>query len=535
MHNMLVDPVLRAHLRTDATAALSLPDVYAALMRDEVLAFPALRPHQRHAWHAFLAQLGTIALHRAGMTEPPRDGESWRGLIRGLTPDFAEDEPWCLVVDDLSRPAFLQPPVPERSIASWKQVDAADALDVLVTSRNFDIKRAVAVGAEPDDWLLALVSLQTMEGFLGAGNYGIARMNGGFSARPCLGYAPATGGLGAHLRRDIVAMLATRPALLEQGYGYQPEGGVALLWLEPWDGNSARPLDGLDPYFIEICRRVRLKHGSDGRIAALATTSKGPRLAAKHLNGVLGDFWTPVNIKDGKALSLPGGGFDARMLTRLLFDPDFRQPAALSLTPAERRSSTDWLLIARGMARGQGKTEGWHEAVIPLRRQVALAFSDAASHRLLGDIARLQIEEIGWISRSLSWAIGIIAEGGKPDDRRRGKNAAATYIARLQAEADARFFAALQARFTAEDGEAAEARFAFIKPLVDVARALLAEAAASVPCPAIQRPRARARAERAFWGMLRAQKRNPLRLDPDVIALLFPTEMADERAERRSA
>jgi len=48
----------------------SLPDLFAAMARDEVRDFPALRPHQRHPWHAFLAQLAAIALHRAGQSRP---------------------------------------------------------------------------------------------------------------------------------------------------------------------------------------------------------------------------------------------------------------------------------------------------------------------------------------------------------------------------------------------------------------------------------------------------------------------------------
>ena len=38
---------------------------------------------------------------------------------------------------------------------------------------------------EPDDWLMALVSLQTQEGVMGAGKYGVARMNSGYGSRGC--------------------------------------------------------------------------------------------------------------------------------------------------------------------------------------------------------------------------------------------------------------------------------------------------------------------------------------------------------------
>ncbi|HRD98752.1 MAG TPA: hypothetical protein PLA97_20420, partial [Rubrivivax sp.] len=39
----------------------SLPGLLAAMVADTVRDFPALRPHQRHPWHAFLAQLAAIA------------------------------------------------------------------------------------------------------------------------------------------------------------------------------------------------------------------------------------------------------------------------------------------------------------------------------------------------------------------------------------------------------------------------------------------------------------------------------------------
>ncbi len=73
-------------------------------------------------------------------------------------------------------------------------------------------------------------------------------MNGGFSARPCLGLAPADGGLGAHLFHDLCRMLAGRAALLEDYPDYfDPENGLALLWLEPWDGRKSLDLRRLDP------------------------------------------------------------------------------------------------------------------------------------------------------------------------------------------------------------------------------------------------------------------------------------------------
>ncbi len=62
----------------DGVRSASLPEVFAALMTNEVKTFPALRPHQRHAWHAFLVQLGVMAMHRDGRTTPPSDAAERR-------------------------------------------------------------------------------------------------------------------------------------------------------------------------------------------------------------------------------------------------------------------------------------------------------------------------------------------------------------------------------------------------------------------------------------------------------------------------
>ena len=92
MFNILTEPLIQTRT-AQGVSILSLPEVYSALMADDVDAFPALRPHQRHAWHAFLVQLGAMAMHRAGVKAPPRDPRQWTALIRGLTPDHPDDAP----------------------------------------------------------------------------------------------------------------------------------------------------------------------------------------------------------------------------------------------------------------------------------------------------------------------------------------------------------------------------------------------------------------------------------------------------------
>ena len=192
--NIVHDNLIRVRFHKGETT-LSLPAVFAGLVANRIDGFPALRAHQRHAWHAFLCQLGAMAMHRAGLTGLPTDEAAWRDIILALTPGADAETAWCLVAGP-DRPAFLQPPIPDGLQALKKTVVTPDGIDMLVTSRNHDLKQASMGKADPDDWLFALLTLQTMEGFLGAGNYGISRMNGGFASRPAVGLAPA-GGPGA--------------------------------------------------------------------------------------------------------------------------------------------------------------------------------------------------------------------------------------------------------------------------------------------------------------------------------------------------
>ena len=510
MHNLIVDPLIRVQLRDGSTTRMSLPEVYSGLIADQIAAFPALRPHQRHAWHASLCQLGVVALHRAGLQDTAETADDWRRLLRATT-EFSSDQPWQLVVDDPGQPAFMQCPAP-RGLAEYRRSKhSPDDLDILVSAKNHDIKQTAAVHAAPEDWLFALINLQTMSGFLGAGNYPIARMNGGYSSRPCLGLAPADGGLGAHLSFDIKRMLAGRDALLEHYPDYfRSDGGLALTWLEPWDGTSSLDLRVLDPYFIEICRRIRLL-ADNGRLAARTAPSRAPRIFAKMAGGNVGDFWTPVRTSDNKSLSISSSGFRYDRLADLIFDDlAYRRPPAMHVG-SDRGER--WRLVARGVAAGQGKTEGYHE-------RTDIAFATATVHALgrkderdkLVEFSHAQLEEVEDVMKALRFGIAVAAGGGRDANEltRAHRIHAGPYARRLDAEADASFFSALEDRYSASiTSDAATAvsacRASFVRSLIRTAESLLDEAIETVPCPAIQRPRARARAVSAFWGRLRAR------------------------------
>ena len=504
MYNILTDRLIRIDTSDRSRVRASLPDVYVALMADDVEAFPALRPHQRHAWHAFLVQLGAMAMHKAGLSEPPDASKEWADLIRALTPEFPGDEPWQLVVEDITTPGFMQPPAnSEDRLGDYKsRVETPDELDVLVTSKNHDLKSAIAVAGDHDDVMLALVTLQTSEGFSGAGNYGISRMNGGLGNRPAFSMTPSTR-TAIHVRRDISALLDSREKLLNDFP--MRDGGLGLLWVLPWDGTKGEALlpTALDPFYIEICRRIRLRIGEDGHLSAIRSTSKSARIESKALNGVIGDPWTPINRKEGKSLTLAAGGFTYKRIVDYLVEWD--RPILCSPTDEEVSSEEEMQLVARGMVRGQGKTEGYYERAIPIRKKLRFAMLPRAATDDLGQIATRRIEEIGTVQRILSHAIQLFLGRGEVDKiSSEHRKLARPWLNRLDEIVDVRFFEDLQTELEADESqERQRIHTEWLEGVVHHARDILADAINYLPCPGIERYKARVAAEGLFEGRMR--------------------------------
>ncbi len=513
MLNLLEQPLIRYQFHGESTEA-SLPEIYAALMADKVNAFPALRPHERHPWHAVLAQLGAMAMHRAEVDTPPESADEWAKLIRGLTPDYPDDEPWQLVVDDITKPAFMQPPASSKEKEKDYKATVAtpDELDMLVTSKNHDLKSSVAVQADVDDWIFALITLQTMEGFGGAGNYGISRMNSGFGNRPAFSLAPVGSRLGAHVRRDIVALLEFRPQMLDRHTVYPSHNGIPLLWTLPWDGSPAEGLlpNSLDIFYLEICRRLRLRADKNGRLYGVRTSSKAARVGGKELKGRTGDPWTPADSKrDGLPLTLGAGGFNYKRISEYL--ANWEHPALLDPTKAEQRSRDEMLLVARAMVRGNGKTEGYYERVITFRYAAKLALLNRGSSQLLGDLSKARINDIGKVQRILSHATQVFAARGdeakvSPEHRALAR----PWLNRLDGIVDAQFFEDLQTEFEEEPSGRQSVRNGWLKDFViEKARNVLHDAEDSLPCPAIYSYRARVAAEGLFEGRIRGRNGFP--------------------------
>ncbi len=482
---------------------LSLPGVFAALTRNEVEDFPALRPHQRHVWHAFLVQVAALFLVRSGTAELPDTDATWREALLSLTPADPDGAAWALI-SPLDRPAFLQPPVPEGSLAGFKEIITPDDLDMLVTAKNHDVKRASIQSARPEHWAFALLSLQTQEGFLGAGNYGIGRMNGGFASRPGIGIEPQ-GGIGRRFGRDVKRLVALREPLLEEYGLYPTRDGLALLWLPPWDGLSSLPPTALDLFFVEICRRVRLQSHVQDSITARGKSTKTARIDAKSLKGRTGDGWTPL-IADGverKGLTIDAGGFDYKRMSGLIFpklsDPDAASRAPLQ-TIAHDDDSEGLVVVARGVVRGQGKTEGFHERRIRvtkhLRRFLVEQPTDHAA-----SLAAERVQDAGALSRRVLYpaALAVFTAAPLDGERKRDDDTAKARANRVteafDREVDQTFFDALSDELAVVDTPvaASEVRAAWLLTLMEAARAILDRCSREAPSAAMRAYRTRAR------------------------------------------
>jgi CRISPR system Cascade subunit CasA len=498
--SLLTDPLIRYRRASDgSTVFASLPQLFIALAADEVRDYPALRPHQRHPWHAFLVQLAAIALHKAQRTIAFDTVDEWRDALLALTPDAADGAAWCLVSPP-NRPALLQSPVVGGSITEWKsEAFAADEIDMLVTSKNHDIKGSRARRSQPEDWLFSLLSLQTQEGFLGAGNYGISRMNGGFASRPGVGVA-AVGNHGVRWARDATSLLAQRQRTVEER-GLQGENGLALIWLAPWDGLSSLSFIKLDPFYIEVCRRIRLQ-SSGNEIKAMGTGSKAARIAAKELNGLTGDAWTPIDLEGGKALTITSNGFNYKLVSELMFGGKYQPPVAHNVMPPANGESL--VLITQGVTRGQGKTEGYHERRVPISPKIRSLLA-VNRKEPLAQLSTQRIAIIGEMRKLLWVALAVLFANGKANDGSDGnKTKASKFAAPFEAAEDARFFSDLNEEIEATD--CAAQRLQWMLGLVDRAEAILRVAFDAGPRNGVQKYRAQSAALSRFHGGLRSDK-----------------------------
>jgi CRISPR system Cascade subunit CasA len=404
-HDLLTDPMLAWRDTQRRLAYTTLPGQLALLASSELVDFPRVRTHQLDPWCMFLTQLAAIALHRAGRSDPELSEVQWRDLLLALTK--GDHAPWSLVVTDVSKPAFFQPPVPEGRIDRWTVCQSPDDIDMLATAKAHDVKPGLIAGTNVEKWIYAIVTLQTMQGFYGAGKYGIARMKGGYACRPRVGYA-ADQTLSTRFRRDVHALLSSWPDLIKH-YQFREEG-LSLIWTAPWDGTVSLSSGELAPHFIEICRRIRCVGGPSG-VHCAYTTSRTRRCLAETVDGDVGDPWIPVR-RSGGALNVGRLGFGYQLVAALLSQDEFAPAAAQQLHPGD---PDPVLFLASALARGEGGTEGLHSRALALTGPVRQLLGRPDGRALLGKRAETQVADAAMMRRSvLSRALKQIAIGTSP-------------------------------------------------------------------------------------------------------------------------
>ena len=502
MADSLLDDALFTLRTSEKLSARTLPEVFEALWREEVTSFELLRTHQQQAWGSLLAQLMTIALARggfegsdpAGLTAP-----QWRQALLALS--GGEPSAWHLYVEEIERPAFMQTAIPEGSLKAARYRDpyrTCDELDILVTAKNHDLKRAMMCAPSVEQWIYALAMFQTMQGFLGRGNYGVVRMNGGYGNRPKVGLATGLS-WSSRICRDVRMLLAQRNEEAIQE-AYDARAGEALLWLSAWDGERGVALNECDPHFIEVCRRLRVRQRPGGDYEVWRASSKGKRIAAeKDLKGVTHDPWTPIQLgKQNKALTVAARGFGYELTRQLMMPQGEYAPSYASSSLSEERGNTPTLyFVAEALARGQGKTDGLHRRVVPLPavarsrligRRRAGEQQDAA--RTLAERAKRRVELAGTVrSKVLYKALCRLS------DQDIGRFTQAYYRA-----VDARFFEDL---WSSLELERADSEAAWQRILRDLAQVQLERAIATLPLSFSKRWSSISAAEGMFFAAAR--------------------------------
>ncbi len=307
--NLLYDSVFTVDT-SDGRTTCSLPRIYSLLDADAVEGFSRLQAHQKQAWHCFLAQLGAIATEERNI---PDSENGWRDALSALTDDAA----WNLYTEDLRKPAFMQPPVPEDTLEDFAPIHVTE-YDVPTLSKNHALKTRRMHDPDDEHWVYMLVNVQTTGFYAGSGNRRTSRMNGSYASRPFFGLTPSLR-LGPWIMHDI-DVLRTHVDKIEQRYNFRREA-TPLLWTESWDGTESFDLEELHPLYIDCPRRIR-----QGK-TWMKTSTSAERVTGD-VNGQTGDPWAPIDERENKVLNPSRNAFEYRQLSEILFGDRYRLPVS---------------------------------------------------------------------------------------------------------------------------------------------------------------------------------------------------------------
>lgn len=512
MYDLLTDPLIGVRT-SEGERRLNLPELLAGLSAGHIEGYTGLRPHQADPWHVFLVQLAASVQARNPTETLPADQAYWRDGLLALADGL--DTAWHLVVEDVTKPAFLQHP--------WKswQAEAADygvktvrgktvfepkartpdKLDILITARNHDVKMARMGGELIEAWLYSLVIRQTMSAYGGPRTYGITRMNSGSGSRAIVAWVSSLHPSRRFAEEVSVLQKLRNPTIA--AYGFLPRG-VVLTWLSSWSRQQHQyTLRDLEPWFVEAARPSRLVLDS-GALVALGATSGDRQIGpTEPFNGDVGDPWIPVNLQDKKkgqsALTVSEGGFTPSVLTKLLFQDGFKL-TGIQLPRAGQDSA--WF-VASVLVGGNCTTDGFHRIELPVPPKARLALLNPQRRDTLAHLAQHLLTDVKEIQGALGAALTVFVEGG-PDKADFDRDAVKHWVKRARADFGQRWeYSYFDTLWRGADENHETVRRDWQQQRVDDAQAVLDEAAMRLPLPSSRRWRASAQAQSAWHGRLR--------------------------------
>ena len=146
-----------------------------------------------------------------------------------------------------------------------------------------------------------------------------------------------------------------------------------------------------------------------------------------------------------------------------------------------------------------------------MRHRTLQIFGRPGGPKTLEDISRERIQRISDVEGILRRSVATFAAGGKAKDTGRPNDIdikdehwsrAKSWVDKLTELMDVSFFEDLQDEALADDSQQQNERKKWLQKLADDAEGILYDAIQSLPCPAVHRPRAQARAVNVFRGTI---------------------------------
>lgn len=406
-HNILDEKIITIRplfsKRRKDEQKVNLPQLMYWLCQKDSINLPKLSEINRSAFISFVSYLMALCVLELGHTSSeistPEHLETiseddWRKALRSLVGIHA-DTAFDLIVADTTKPAFLQPATDlplQRQDQKDTPILTPDDLTVLVTSKNWIVKRSKSDATDLEQWLYAIIMIQMSADYLGSW-FNTIKMTTGEASRVYV-----------HIVKDLtmntlvvsnVGCLLRQQDEITKSIGFSvAKDSHKLLWLIQRNKATQISLKDCHAFFIDCPRTYRFEKASNGVVAVLGVSNKAGQIRIpllfeelKTARGVVGDVNTPIKkiTRKGKgkseqetyfeALVMNERGFHARLLLDILENQKIKSPM---ITDFMSRSDgfESGFLYCSALAGGKGKTHGFHTRVLALNNQFVNRWSE---------------------------------------------------------------------------------------------------------------------------------------------------------------